>query len=156
MSSATQQRDRAAELAKYQPERALHVARSIEDPWFRCQALSHVALHLSSETERGAVLTEAFHAGSKLGEPNRVTTVSAWPLKVLAITGESARLEIETERLLAIIATESSPVRRADALHVLGGAVIGARRELATRVIRAFVSASPPPLQNRERNRERE
>jgi hypothetical protein len=85
-----------------------------------------------------------------------VTTVSSWPLKVLAITGESARLETETERLLAIIATEGSPVRRADALYVLGGAVIGARRELATRVIRALASACLQPLQNGKRNRKGE
>jgi len=156
MSSATQQRDRAAELAKQQPEPALHLARAIEDPWFRCQALSHVARYLASEAERSAVLTEAFLAGSKLGEPNRVTTVSAWPLKVLAITGQSAPLEIETERLLAIIATESSPVRRADALYVLGGAVIGAGRELVLRVLRAFISACLQPLQNGKRNRKGE
>src|SRR5437763_220062 len=91
----TQQRDYSADLAKQQPDRALQVARGIEDPWFRCQALSHVARYLVSEAERNDVLTEAFLAGSKLSEPNRVATVSAWPLKVLALTSQSTRLEAE-------------------------------------------------------------
>src|SRR5947209_2190248 len=101
MSSATQQRDYSANLAKQQPDRALQVARGIEDPWFRCQALSHVARYLVPEAERNDVLTEAFLAGSKLSEPNRVATVSAWPLKVLALTSQSSRLEAERDRVLA-------------------------------------------------------
>src|SRR5437764_4345349 len=153
MSSATQQRDYSANLAKQQPDRALQVARGIEDPWFRCQALSHVARYLVSEAERNDVLTEAFLAGSKLSEPNRVATVSAWPLKVLALTSQSSRLEAETDRLLAVISRESSPVRRADALYVLGGAVITGPRELVFRVLRAFISACLQPLQSGKRNR---
>src|SRR3954469_1720155 len=124
MSSSTHERDMVANIAKRQPARALQLARSITDAWFRCQALSYVALELSSTKERHSILNEAFSAASKLSEPNRVVTVSAWPLKVLSVHGDSRLLKSETDRLLTLIATEPSPVRRADALRFVVGAVI--------------------------------
>src|SRR5438128_1088958 len=157
MSSSTHERDMVANIAKRQPARALRLARSITDAWFRCQALSYVALEISSTKERHSILNEAFSAGNKLSEPNRVVTVSAWPLKVLSVRGDDSRLlKSETERLLTLIATEPSPVRRADALRFVVGAVIRSQRELALHVIRRFASSCLQRLQNGKRNRKGE
>lgn len=145
-----------AGLVESQPERALQLARAMDDPWYRCQALSHIARHTDSPSLRNAILDEAFAAATALHEPNRLVTVSAWPLKVLALTGEHSRADIEAKRLTAIIATEPSPVRRADALYVLLGAVIHATRVVTLPVLQAFAAACLQPLLNGKRNRKGE
>ena len=80
-------------------------------------------------------------------------TVSAWPIKVLAIDGRLDRVAKEVDRLLALISTERSPVRRADALRILFGAVVHAKPRVTLRVIEALASAAFQPLQSGRRNR---
>jgi hypothetical protein len=138
MNSATRERDRAATLARHAPEEAALVARQIADPWFRCQALSYAALYSRDERAQLRVLDEAFNAGGELTEPNRQVTVSAWPLKAAALLGLRSRVALQTERLMRIIEREPSPVRRADALCQVFGAVVGADPAVAVSVIRPF------------------
>ena len=153
MNLATQQRDRVATLAPGRPDLALELARSIGDPWFRCQALSMAAVHASDRRMRDTVIKEAFAAANQLPEPNRVVTVSSWPIKVLAMTGDVVLVSAESARLLRLIATEASPVRRADALRYLLGAVSTIRADIAARVAQEFAAACLAPLQNGKRNR---
>ena len=120
MNVATQQRDRVAAIARTAPREALALARSIKDPWFRCQALSIAAVHTSDARSRKSALADAFAAANQLGEANRVVTVSSWPVKALALTGQMSTVSSEVARLLHLISVESSPVRRADALRYLG------------------------------------
>jgi len=152
MSSATRVRDEAARVASSNPERAVELARSISDPWFRCQALSAAARHHPRAAARARIIDEAIDAANEAGDPNRVVTVSAWPIKVLTAHGQFDRVEKEVRRLLDLIATESSPVRRADALKYLFGAVVGAPRKITTRVVEALVSAALEPLAGGRRN----
>jgi len=153
VSSGTQQRSLVSSIAATQPERALEVARSIGDPWFRCQALSMAAVHTSDRRTRERAIDEAFESANELGEPNRVVTVSSWPVKALAMTGNVARVKSETSRLLQIISAEGSPVRRADALRYLLGAAGAASKDVAAPVVREFAAACLAPLQSGKRNR---
>ncbi|MBV9496836.1 MAG: hypothetical protein JOZ54_21520 [Acidobacteria bacterium] len=154
--SGTTQRDLVANIASSDPERALRLARAIDDPWFRCQALSYAAIAIESADRFRSTVAEAFRSAELLPDANRVVTVSSWPLKVLALRKERARLAMETRRLLALAATEPSPVRRADALQLVFGATVSAEREVVVPVLEAFVAACLQPLQDGKRNRKGE
>jgi hypothetical protein len=151
--SGTRQRDHVTAIAATKPAQALELARRIEDPWFRCQALSIAAVHARDRRVRTRAIDEAFAAANELDEPNRVVTVSAWAIKALLVVGDDARrVSAETGRLLQTIAAESSPVRRADGLRWLLGAVSTARREVAVSVAAAFGAACLTPLRSGRRN----
>jgi len=156
MKVGTQQRNRVAAIAKTKPDEALELARSIDDPWFRCQALSIAAVHASDRRAHQRAIDDAFAAANELGEPNRVVTVSSWPVKALALAGRLSSVESEVARLLQLIAAESSPVRRADALRYLLGSVSSAPTDVASRVAREFATACLAPLQSGKRNRKGE
>jgi len=92
MNTGTQQRDRVASMAAADPEAALALAVKIADPWFRCQALSIAAVHVPDRRRREGAIDQAFASANDLDEPNRVVTVSSWPIKALALTGNAARV----------------------------------------------------------------
>jgi len=152
----TRHRDRVARLAASEPEEALTIARRIEEPWFRCQALAHVAYHCAGLAKKNEILGESFRAALESRAPNRVVSVSAWPLKVLCKSGQNDKLTVEVERLLVIIAGEPSPVRRADALNQVLGAVLSGPRALFWRVFDQFREACLAPLMSGKRNRKGE
>lgn len=114
----TEARNRVGHLATTDWPEALRLARSIRDPWFRCQALSTVAERCPQPEACRSLLSEAFHAAAAAGEPNRIVSVSGWPLEVLAqIDADAARTELE--RLARSIQPEPHPVRRLDALFLV-------------------------------------
>jgi hypothetical protein len=152
MNAATKQRDHVAAIAKAQPHEALALARGIADPWFRCQALSIAAVHIRNRRARKVAIDEAFASANELGEPNRIVTVSSWPVKALALAGHTSSLSSQVARLLQMISVESSPVRRADALRYLLGGVSSAPADVARRVAREFAAACVVPLQSGKRN----
>jgi hypothetical protein len=156
MNEGTQQRDRVASIAGTKPEQALELARRISDPWFRCQALSFAAVHASDRRTRARAIDEAFASANDLHEPNRVVSVSSWPVKALTMTGDNARVPAEATRLLQIISTENSPVRRADALRLLLGGVSAARKHVAVKVANEFAAACLAPLFAGKRNKKGE
>jgi hypothetical protein len=147
------QRNRVTAMARAKPDEALKLARSIDDPWFRCQALGIAAVHVPDRHSRKVAIDDAFSAANELDEPTRVVTVSSWPVKALALAGLMASVSAEVARLLQVVATESSPVRRADALRYLLGSVSIAPTDVANRVAREFAAACLAPLQSGKRNR---
>ena len=97
MPRSTQQRDHVTEIAKDKPAEALKIARDIEDPWFRCQALTAVALHCADTAKKNRLLDESFQAALLTEQPNRIVSVSSWPLNVLCLSGQDAKLSKEVE-----------------------------------------------------------
>ena len=152
MNSATEQRNTVAAMAAREPQKALELARRIDDPWFRCQALSMAAVHVQDRRTQKRAIQEAFASANALSDPNRIVTVSSWPLKALALTGNAAPAAAEAERLLRIISADRSPVRRADALRHLLGGVSSCRKDVVHRVAKEFAAACLAPLQNGKRN----
>ena len=152
MNVGTQQRDRVAAIAKTKPRQASELARAIDDPWFRCQALSIAAVHAADQRSRRVIIDDAFAAANELREPNRVVTVSSWPVKALALTGHMLKVSSEVDRLLRVISEEPSPVRRSDALRYLLGSVSTAPTDVASRVAQEFATACLTPLQSGKRN----
>jgi hypothetical protein len=156
MNVSTQRRDRVAAIARTKPDEALALARSIDDPWFRCQALSIAAVHTRDRRSQKRAIDDAFSAATELHEPNRVVTVSSWPVKALALAGRESRIASEVARLVQLLTAEPSPVRRADALRYLLGSVSTAPPAVARHVAREFAAACLVPLQNGKRNRKGE
>jgi hypothetical protein len=152
MNVGTHQRNRVAAIAKTKPHEALALARRIDDPWFRCQALSIAAVHVPDRRSGEVAIDAAFSAANELDEPNRVVTVSSWPVKALVLAGHVAGVSSEVARLLEVVSTEPSPVRRADALRYLLGSVSIAPTDVAHRVAQEFAAACLAPLQSGKRN----
>lgn len=150
--NCTRDRNRAAEIAATQPEKAADIARQIDEPWFRCQALAYAALYTADRAAKNRLLTESFAAALLTEAPNRIVSVSSWPLKVLCRSGQNDKLTAETERLLEIISREPSPVRRADALNVMLGALVSGPRPLFWQTFDVFEHAVRTPLLNGTRN----
>ncbi len=61
-------------------EQAYKVARSIEHPWYRCQALAEVADH-SDKASIKAILQESFESAMRCHDQNRRVSVAFWPLR---------------------------------------------------------------------------
>lgn len=156
MSVGTRQRNRVAAIAQENAPEALALARSIEDPWFRCQALAIAAVHVRDERSRKSAIDDSVSAASELTEPNRIVTVASWPVKALVLAGDVSSVSLQIDRLLQVISREPSPVRRSDALRYLLGSVSIAPPHVARRVVREFVAACLTPLQNGGRNRKGE
>src|SRR5687767_6412074 len=156
MNVGTQRRDRVAAIARTKPQEALALARSIDDPWFRCQALSIAAVHTRDRRIQKLAIDDAFSAATELDEPNRVVTVSSWPVKALALAGQRSRISSEVARLVQVLSAEPSPVRRADAFRYLLGGVSTAPTAVARHVAREFAAACLVPLQSGKRNRKGE
>lgn len=149
---STASRNTAAKLAATDWPTALAHARAITDPWFLCQALSYVAFHAPDTATREALLAEAFAAADALEQPNRVVSVSAWPLKVAATFWPLDRVQREVARQLDIIAREPSPVRRANGLLHTIDALLRCPGAIEP-VLRAFVDACFSPLHHGRRNK---
>lgn len=105
-------------LAPVEPKEALKVARKICHPWYRCQSLTKVAEHWGTKSQRMAILIEALESAQLQEEINRIVTVSAWPLRLMA------SLEIDTTaaylvKLVEQANEEPHGLRRADALFAV-------------------------------------
>jgi hypothetical protein len=116
-------RARVADIAPKDSGAALKLARNIKHPWYRCQALASIAPYLARK-DREQVLEAALMAAREQCEINPIVTVSAWPIRELAIS----HLELAADRIrgLVILAnTEPHNLRRAHALQRLAFSVSG-------------------------------
>jgi len=115
-------RSRVDQLSLTDPQEALRVARAIRHPWYRCQSLSKVAEHWGSKQQRLDVLGEALDAAQEQREINRIVTVSAWPVRVMAGVASDV-VATHLSRLVNQANGEAHTLRRADALYALASAV---------------------------------
>ena len=96
----TAQRNLSNSLAGENPERALTIARSIEDPWFRCQALSQVARYWPDEKFQ-PLLREATKAAEEQVNWYKRVSVSAWPIRAYLERGSQSLAKNLLERCTA-------------------------------------------------------
>jgi hypothetical protein len=135
-------RERVARLAPSDPVAALAIARKISGAWHRCQALAFVAQHLSDQKMRRNVLEEALKAADETAEPNRVVSVSAWPLNVALGIGLVEWFSKEMDRLLELLSSEPNAVKRQDALIVLVKQIVHMPDDQLSRILDMFTAAS--------------
>jgi len=115
--SATSQRDRVAKLATTDPDKALNVARGINDPWFRAQALSHVARYVPIDAIR--IATEAEQAALKCDDHFKRSAVRAWEIAALAERGMTKDALRSLHSALAEAALASPSSSRCESLLLL-------------------------------------
>ncbi len=115
-------RARVEALARTAPADALVIARSIRHPWYRCQSLATVAEHLGKQQKAIDLVEEAFITAQLQSDTNRIVTVSAWPLRIIAPL-DSKLAAKHTTSLVHQANTEPHTLRRADALYMLARAV---------------------------------
>jgi hypothetical protein len=160
--SATQERDRVARIASSDNASALRIARNIDDPWFRCQALGYVAWNTADDRRFLRLVAESLESGWSIKDPNRSVTVIAWPVAALARRDYSQPDAMERSfgilreviaRLTGIIAQEPNPASRADALmthiHALSPSRRGLRKGLLGLLVKECRDAT-----NRKRQRQ--
>ena len=128
------QRDRACRLAKDDPESAAHDARSIEDPWYRVQALSWAARY--SESERCLALArEALASSESCQDEYQRAASTAWPLRALIEVGHGDVASEEFPKTRKRLGRVTPPSSRAEALKLIFRAAFPlgarARQELA-------------------------
>ena len=111
-------RAEVSKLAPHSIERAIEVARSIQHPWYRCQALANAAQAHPDRIRALRLLEESFSAAEEQDEINRIVTVSSWPLRVcVKLAPEMAQKRLTP--LIAMAEKEPHGLRRGDALHAL-------------------------------------
>ena len=150
--SATSQRDSIPLHAEKDWKHAREIARNINDPWFKCQALAKVVGYAPTKKSRLALIDSALSAAAQCDSPNRRVTVASWPIKAMAKLGYLEQINVSVQKLLQDIGTEPSPVRRADALNVLLGAISLLETDLFWEVYDAFERACTTPVLSGKRN----
>ena len=133
-------RGMVADLAEKDAAKATALAYTIKDPWYRCQSLAYAASSIQDRKRQKAVLDDAFEAALAANGPNRVVTVSAWPLSVLVDIKNFDRLDSELDRLLWLVTTEPHPTRRCDAVFCLLNRAQQAPAVLVAKMADALIS----------------
>jgi hypothetical protein len=118
----TTARDEAQRLAKIDTNAALSVARTIQDAWYKAQALAWVGFFCKSGGFRN-ILEEARIASWSLIDPYRIVGSSAWRLRAWIERGESGAASGELPDLLVQAEAIEHPVSRLEALTLLLAAV---------------------------------
>ena len=115
-------RELVGKLALSEPIKALEIARTISDSWYRCQSLAQVAWHLEDRNKYKTVIKEALTAAYEQNEPNRIVSVASWAVRAM-VKNNDPGLKPVVDQLLDKIQLEPNPVRQADALFLLFEAV---------------------------------
>jgi hypothetical protein len=139
----------ANRLASEQPERALSVARAIDTPWFKCQALSHIARYWPDATF-GRILEEAVRAADSQDDPYRQVAVSAWPLRGYLERGADQPASALLEKYLRTAGSIANMGSRSEALLLVFQAVKPFAPELWRPAFKALVRAAEPSLSWRQ------
>jgi hypothetical protein len=140
----TESRDMACKLAKTDPAAALEIARGIGDPWFRSQALAHVA-RASDLPGARRIFAEARAASLAADDPYQVVGSSAWWLRAMIELGDTEAATCEIPSLLEVSATIENHSSGAQALFLVLQAVFHvdkARRLVTNALIRTCLAGS--------------
>ncbi|MEM7384498.1 MAG: hypothetical protein AAF514_06085 [Verrucomicrobiota bacterium] len=140
--SAKQQRDQSAVLARTDPNKALKKARSINDPWYRAQALSGVARFLDGDPV--SIAKQAAKAASEGEDAYRQSAVRAWEVAALAERGFSAESKKALKEALCLAQTVEPLSSRSEALYSLLQAAFAIDEKEANNVHSLIAKTCPP------------
>jgi hypothetical protein len=146
----TDQRQLAHRLAKTEPDQALAVARKINDPWFRCQALSHVARYWPG-SDYDQLLKEALKAADSHEDVYRQVTVAAWPIRAHLERGSPVSASIILGECVERAPSIGNMGSRSEALFMCFQAIKPAAADLWKRAFWALIEATEPALAWRQR-----
>ena len=145
IQQAVRDRQIVSELAETDNHAALKVARRIDVPWYRCQALARVARY-APHSEFDDRIDEAFAAANAASEAYDRVAVSAWPLRAMIERGQTSRLPELLVKLRSMADVIDHPVSRMDAMGSLLDGVFPAgdpyRRDMFDAYVRACRAAN--------------
>ncbi|MCR9247450.1 MAG: hypothetical protein NXI31_20660 [bacterium] len=118
MTTPTEARDRASELARTDPEAAAALARGITDPFCRCQALGWVARYAPADDALDFAKA-AMDAAGDCDDAYQQVVASAWPIRALFETGKRDDALLFLELSLGAVPRIEAPSSRAEALAQL-------------------------------------
>jgi hypothetical protein len=95
-------------IAPTDPTRALALAHTIPDAWYRAQALSCVAEH-ARESSVGSIAGQAIAAAYDCSDAYNTVAVMSWPLRAAWRRGRQAYARAELDRVLRL-APEVEPL----------------------------------------------
>ncbi|MEH2561110.1 hypothetical protein [Bradyrhizobium sp. AZCC 2289] len=95
-------------IAPTDPARALALAHTIPDAWYRAQALSCVAEH-ARESSIGSIAGQAIAAAYDCSDAYNTVAVMSWPLRAAWSRGRQAYARAELDRVLRL-APEVEPL----------------------------------------------
>lgn len=148
--NGNQQRHRVIQLATTDTALALAAARFVEDPWYACQSLAHVARY-APESQVIPIADEALRVCRNERDPYRIVAPAAWPVRALV---ERDRLE-QLDGIIRTLLVRGSEIElfasRSEALFLLFQAVFPAGRKYWRPIFDALWEASEPMINWRQR-----
>jgi hypothetical protein len=136
-------------LASDQPEQALAVARVIDNPWFRCQALSHVARYWPDD-KYVRLLEEAVDAADSQDDVFNCAAVAAWPIRAYLERDNPSAAQKLLTRYTHAASTINNMGSRSEALFTIFQASKPFALYLWQPVFWALVDAAEPVLSWRQ------
>lgn len=146
----TDQRQLAHSLSGTEPEKALAVARKINDAWFRCQALSQVARYWP-DGDYHRLLKEALKAAHSQDDVYKQVAVSAWPTRAYLERGSPSSAKNIVEKCAGAASSIGNMGSRSEALFMVFQAVKPGAPDLWKPAFWALVKATEPALSWRQR-----
>jgi hypothetical protein len=146
----TEKRDLAMRLAPTDSDRALVIARGIEDSWFACQALASVARFCPENSFRQLV-KESLRVGSSAVDPYKVVACAAWPVRAIVERKHLDMLDSVIPELLKRAEQIELFASRSEALFLIFQAIYPAGRERWFEVFQALRKACVTLISWRQR-----
>lgn len=141
--AGTSTRDLVTRLAPTDPEGAAHLARSIDEGWFRSQALAWAA-RFSGEERLEPLVEEALIASYGESDPYRIVGSGAWALCALVERGRAVTAERILDDLLTLAPEAEPAASRAEALFLVWQAVFALGREARRKVLDVLLTTCRP------------
>lgn len=145
----TAARSLANRLAADRPEQALTIARAIDAPWFRCQALSQVARYWP-DGNYDQILAEAVRAADAQDQVFHQVAVSAWPIRAYLERGNMPPAKKLLVKGIQASGTIENMGSRSEALFSIFQASKPFSDDLWQPVFVALVEAAEPALSWRQ------
>lgn len=127
----TRYRDQVAQLAKTDTDKAVEIAKKINDPWFEAQAWSHIARYAEKPLP---FARKAAKAASKTKDDYQRSAVRAW--EIVALAERQLYLQARKSLTEAVeLAVSATPIgSRAESLILLFQAAFKVSNEDAVKV----------------------
>lgn len=146
MTSPTAQRERAIRAATSDTDAALRLARDVDDPWYRCQALAWVARFAPEDDAVARIADESLAAARSTDDAYKHVAAAAWPVRALVEHDLPTRAVAAVADRLPTARAIPHPVNRVDALDLLHQAIFplgpAARRAAQQSLVDACLAAN--------------
>ena len=116
-------RNQACALARGDSLRAYAVARTIEDGWYRCQAMAEIGCHAAEELLRSA-FREARRAAAEAFDDYQRAGVLAFAIVAASRRGRRDLVDAMLADAFKLVPSVEPMASRAAALHLLWSAIV--------------------------------